>query len=542
VKAIRFYKGASNAGSHVGSLWTATGTRLASVMFANETASGWQTAKLTTPVPLTPGEQYVVSYNAPNGHYAADGGYFAKPVDSGPLHAFADGEGGSNGVYTYGTAGSFPTSTWTSANYWVDIVFTPTASEAPVTAPSTSTTSTSIATSTTTAPTTTVAPPPQAQASVLDLPRIPWEGGTAYYGRFAGAGLLKSSSFFPIGVWFESMMNASQLKAIGINTFVGANHDGPSVLPNLAANGMAAILQGDEWTRSEVGSSANVVGWMAGDECDMNCSNPIADQGGRVATYRSYNDGRFVYSNYGKGSIGTWWNAESMPTLVRGVDVASDDLYAYSDPNLQDEAPQSQYWPAGAVVRSSGSYGWTMKRMQSFLDPANMHPTWNFVEVGHPWTEGDSLAPTMTPEHAEGAIWASIIHEARGIIYFNHSFGGTCVTQHVLFECDPAMTVRVAAVNAQVESLAPVLNTQSYAWTASPDADTMLKTYNGSAYLFAGIGHNQAAGTKTFTLPAGVTGTTVTVIGENRTIPVVNGTFTDSFAFEYSHHSYQISL
>src|SRR6476661_4481213 len=42
VTGIRFYKSAANTGAHVGSLWDASGRRLASVTFAGESASGWQ--------------------------------------------------------------------------------------------------------------------------------------------------------------------------------------------------------------------------------------------------------------------------------------------------------------------------------------------------------------------------------------------------------------------------------------------------------------------------------------------------------------------
>jgi hypothetical protein len=38
ITALRFYKGAANTGIHVGSLWTATGERLATVTFSDETA------------------------------------------------------------------------------------------------------------------------------------------------------------------------------------------------------------------------------------------------------------------------------------------------------------------------------------------------------------------------------------------------------------------------------------------------------------------------------------------------------------------------
>src|SRR6185295_7946589 len=56
---------------------------------------------------------------------AANGGYFAAPFDSVPLHALADGIDGSSGVYHYGSASAFPTDTWHATNYWVDVVFAP---------------------------------------------------------------------------------------------------------------------------------------------------------------------------------------------------------------------------------------------------------------------------------------------------------------------------------------------------------------------------------------------------------------------------------
>ena len=42
VYGVQFYKGPTNTGTHVGNLWSATGTKLASATFFAETASGWQ--------------------------------------------------------------------------------------------------------------------------------------------------------------------------------------------------------------------------------------------------------------------------------------------------------------------------------------------------------------------------------------------------------------------------------------------------------------------------------------------------------------------
>lgn len=153
VTGIRFYKGTGNNGTHVGSLWSASGTKLASATFKEETASGWQQVDFATPVAITAGTTYVASYHAPTGHYAATVGYFASTgVDNPPLHALANGVDGANGVYRYG-APAFPTDTYQSSNYWVDAVFMTTA------APPTTTTTTIATTTTTTLATTTTVPP-----------------------------------------------------------------------------------------------------------------------------------------------------------------------------------------------------------------------------------------------------------------------------------------------------------------------------------------------------------------------------------------------
>ena len=134
ITAVRFYKGAANTGQHVGHLWTSGGTLLGTVTFSNETASGWQQADFSSPIPVSAGQTYVVSYFAPSGGYAQNTGYFASAgVDNSPLFALAANVDGANGVYRYGSSG-FPTlAGYASSNYWVDVVFT---STAPAPAPS----------------------------------------------------------------------------------------------------------------------------------------------------------------------------------------------------------------------------------------------------------------------------------------------------------------------------------------------------------------------------------------------------------------------
>jgi hypothetical protein len=123
VSAIRFYKAAANTGTHVGSLWSVGGTLLAQVTFTAESASGWQKATFSSPVAITAGTTYVASYLAPNGHYSVNGSAFgAAAMDNPPLHALANSLT-PNGVYAYGAASAFPSSSFNATNYWVDVLF-----------------------------------------------------------------------------------------------------------------------------------------------------------------------------------------------------------------------------------------------------------------------------------------------------------------------------------------------------------------------------------------------------------------------------------
>ncbi|GAB3041715.1 hypothetical protein GCM10027052_24430 [Parafrigoribacterium mesophilum] len=115
---VKFFKGSGNTGTHTGSLWSSAGQRLATATFTQETASGWQSATFATPVALTPGQTYIVSYFAPAGHYSYTTNFFATARSSGPLTAGSS----ANGRYTYASSGGFPTSTWQASNYFVDVV------------------------------------------------------------------------------------------------------------------------------------------------------------------------------------------------------------------------------------------------------------------------------------------------------------------------------------------------------------------------------------------------------------------------------------
>ena len=96
----------------------------------------WQEVDFSQPVTIDANTTYIASYFAPNGHYSANSAYFyttppmgtnptITTVNSPPLQAPRNTNGTVNGVYSYAGTPTFPTSTFTAANYWVDPVFSP---------------------------------------------------------------------------------------------------------------------------------------------------------------------------------------------------------------------------------------------------------------------------------------------------------------------------------------------------------------------------------------------------------------------------------
>lgn len=208
ITALRFYKGASNTGAHVGHLWTSGGTMLSEATFVNETPSGWQQVDLPAPVAVTAGTTYVASYHTDSGFYSSDNDYFATTgANSDPLHGLQEGVDGSNGVYQYG-ASAFPNLSFRSTNYWVDVVYNQTATD---TSPPVVTSKSPAAGSTTAPATTNVVAafnePIQAASVSIALtgPGGPVAGTTSYdaasrSARFQPAGPLAFSAQYSVTV------------------------------------------------------------------------------------------------------------------------------------------------------------------------------------------------------------------------------------------------------------------------------------------------------------------------------------------------------
>ena len=295
-------------------------------------------------------------------------------------------------------------------------------------------------------------------------------------------------------------------------------------------------------------------GWLLADEIDMQQANAAGAAAARTELQNTINslpnDGRLTYTNYGKGVM--FWN--DSPDAEKYVndfqDVTSADIYWFTDSDLSvasqggrllnNEQPLTI-----AQTRLAANYGYTVDRMRELDAMDGVHqPIWNFVEVGWPFDRTAAQGGRqILPDEIKAAVWHSIIAGAQGVIYFNHSFGGPDPTQHALR--DPAYAAQREAVdstNALIEQLAPVLHSpfdDGFA-TVNDSVRVMTKYYNGEHYVFAGSTVNGAAtAPDTFTL-GGITDGIAEVVGENRSIPIVNGQFSDTFADGNAIHIYHI--
>ena len=358
------------------------------------------------------------------------------------------------------------------------------------------------------------------------------DGGPGFYGQFSNP-LPVSPDYFPIGVWGSynhTLANRNLDAAVGINTYVWVADS--SFMAGIRADGRFHVIQ-DEGSRVNVGSET--AGWLLGDEIDMTqgpgaCPNAInAIKAGLPA------DGRLRYSNYGKGV--TIWGAVgynghndiSSACFVNAQDVTSTDLYWHTDP-FQIGDPQSG---------NSWGYGWTMER-QRMLDSMDgvRKPQWGFVEV----TNAMNGPSAPSPAEIRGAVWHTLIAGARGVMYFQHDFAEPCGTHHALRDtgtaCYGSVISMVTSVNAQIKSLAPVLNSPfvNGGRTITGPIEHMIKWDGQNLYVFAA---GRSIGIMGFSMPC-IGNATATVVGEGRFVPVVAGAFSDSFADGNSVHIYRV--
>jgi hypothetical protein len=410
------------------------------------------------------------------------------------------------------------------------------------------------------------------------------DGGPTYYANNGFTYALNAGwdnpSFFPIGPWLAPMhtqSDANRWLDLNWNTAYALTAD--SSLSLLRSNKIWAVLQLDELNRfGPLGPET--VGILSADEPSTysgGVSTPLS------TTPNSVQDGRFWWMNntfhiLQFGDLGGVPTSQVLSNLIttpngtkRHIDAHSTDLYWFAGA----EAP---FWKSvgGDLYQlgrdmtsdemSRGShYGDMVDWARSYQTTYSI-PIYQIIETGGPYTENTSASNYITPPELNWAVWSSIIHGARGIIYFNHSFAGPGGSFDNLSDpyyqtVQPGQTIsiydQVKSTNAMVEQLAPIINSPfalNYATVDGPHysfgssyrelggLEVMVKYYNDTFYIFADTRESETRHNIPATFHINDTGVaSVTVLNEGRTIPVVNGSFTDTFANAWTVHIYEVN-
>jgi hypothetical protein len=562
VVGVRFFKTTGNTGTHTGTLWSTGGDMLATGTFTDETSTGWQELTFDHPVTIAAGTTYIASYHAPNGHYAADLNGLSRAKVNGPLTALANNTDGKNSVYRYNGSTAFPINTWQAANYWVDVRFFPTGganaylpTDGPTTTQQATTTTQQATTTTQKATTTTQKATTTTQQSTTTQPSggvtlRQVDGGPNYYGKWANS-LSTDPSFFPIAVFNESLGTtgaAAKYKAVGVNGFVGLwNGWSSQIHQEVLANGQwvftapdssgAPAGYGDEWAGYQYFDEAdgqnicgNVPGWLQ-QYCYGSSDGRTAAGGVQAMSdaIRRSDPSRPVFGQYTKGvSLGEGVDLATRKAYAAAVDIVSYDYYPITDPWESSHDLWNQY---DAVTQTRGLTN-------------NTKPVWVFIETSRLFGPSPMGNKSPSPAEIQAEVWQSIIGGARGIEYFNNNFSGQpTYSNNILIDPNYAtVDAAISTTNHQIQALAPVINApfaDNYLTVTGGSVNAMVKFYNGHYYLFVGT---TSYSNQTVTMKLnGVGNTTATVVNENRSVNVSNGTFSDSFTGETGVHIYEIN-
>jgi hypothetical protein len=376
-----------------------------------------------------------------------------------------------------------------------------------------------------------VAPPEQPQPGKLagaDYAR--WEKGPS-----------NDPAFFPLAVWLQAPRNAKKFRDAGINLYVGL-YRGPTEeqLVALKGAGMRVICSQNQVALNSENADV-IVGWMHGDEPDNAQSrrdrkgyDPPILPSKIEADYqriRQRDPSRPVLLNLGQGVAFDQYvgrgvrrnHPEDYPEYIKGCDIASFDIYPAVHDN-KEVAGKLEFVATG------------VERLLRWSNHEKI--VWNCIEC----SRISNVQVKPTPHQIRAEVWMSLVRGSRGIIYFVHQFEPQFKEASLLDDLEllPAVT----QINQQIRELAPVLNSptvEGEVKVTSSDQSVpvaaMCKQHAGKTYLFAVSMRNQST-TATFEMLGSRAKLDAHVLGENRSLPLQDGRFSDSFA-PYSVHLYR---
>jgi hypothetical protein len=354
-------------------------------------------------------------------------------------------------------------------------------------------------------------------------------------------------SYFPLAVWMQDpVKTALQYKLSGINTMVALwNPLDVTQWTAIKSAGLRLVTAQNDYGLT-LGSDTILSGWLIPqdepDNAQWNAGtqkyDPCIDPSIIITEYNTFKQkdptrpvflglGQGVaYNNYiGRGACRNNINLYMVSNngYLVGCDNCAFDIYPVnnSDGITTNKLEYVALGTKNLIAWSGGK------------------PAWNAIETTR---IADTSPRRPTTAEVKEEVWMAIIHGAKGIDYFCHSFVTGATDESAMLH-DPEMMAAISGINAQITALAAVLNsptTTGYATVSTSNTsvpvDIMTKIKGGANYIFA-IAMNGGDTSSTFSVTSG---TKAEVLGEGRAIIITNGQFIDTFT-PYAVHLYKIT-
>ena len=357
--------------------------------------------------------------------------------------------------------------------------------------------------------------------------------GSSYFAKWPH-GPPSDATFFPLMVWMQNPQNATRFQEVGVNLFNGL-WEGPTdeQLSGLTAAHMPAVCDQSGVWRSHVTDRA-IQGWLQVDQPDdaqmqsdgtyAPCIDPSVMED-RYSAMTGSDPTRPVFMNLGRGIVDGEW-------VGRGACKGQNDMYPVytraADVLTLVTYPINAGLPIETIAQGVDNlrgYAADEKAVMAAIEASDIDG------VGTP-----------TPAQMKAEVWMALIHGVSGIEYFCHRIDPE-VNETACLDDETTRTA-MRDIDEQVTALAPVLNSRSLVRAVtvtsntSTGVDTMAKRDATSTYVFA-VSMGGATTTAHFELSQFEGSATAEVLGEQRSVDVVDGQFTDSFS-GYAVHLYRV--
>ena len=330
---------------------------------------------------------------------------------------------------------------------------------------------------------------------------------TAHASATARGLVVGDARFFPVMLIDQcAPADVARGKSLGINLIMNESCPGIGPLQQLATmrgSTLAVLPIAAARTRG-----AGLVGWTYPDEPENNGWTP-ASLAKKLPYRRGNTDGLVTFMTTGGGflRLAPYASTQNAPAVygsfARLADMAGFDLYPLG--HCQSDL-SAVYDAQRAFVKLTGST-----------------PTFQWIETG-------PIKPTycggfaMTPAELSAEVWLAVAGGARGIGYFTHTWS----PNHQPFDVSPAIQTAMAQTNALLSSVTPGLLGTTVASSAnSPAVKLVARSGGGKTYVFA-VNTMRSDMKAAIQVPALSNGS-VTVLGEDRTLPVTNHALVDHF-------------